>query len=50
MVAQETISMNPSTGLGADLLKGFEETAAVEVVLEDGFTSIPSAHDVINGA
>ena len=50
MIFHEAIGMHLPGSFGAGLREGFEETPAVEVVLEDGFAAVAAAHDVVNGA
>ena len=38
------------SGLGAGFAEGFEETAAIEVIMDDGFTAVAAVHDVVDRA
>lgn len=50
VVGQEAKPMNLPVALLARLDQGLDEVMPVQVTAEDVLTSVPTAHDVINGA
>ena len=50
MIAHETIRMDLPAGLGAGFAEGGQESAMVEVILEDGLAAVATVHDVVDGA
>jgi hypothetical protein len=50
MILHEAIRMNFPRGFGTGLAERFDETTAVQLVLEDGFAAIAAIHDVVDGA
>jgi hypothetical protein len=48
MILHEAIRVDLPGGFGAGLPERFDETAAVQVVLEDGFTAIAATHHMVD--
>jgi hypothetical protein len=49
-VSHQTIGMNLKASLLASFSEGFEEILMIDIIVEDVFPAIPTAHQVINGA
>jgi hypothetical protein len=50
MILHEAIRMNFPRGFGTGLAERFDETTAVQLVLEDGFAAVAAIHDVVDRA
>jgi hypothetical protein len=48
MIFHEAIRVDLPGGFGAGLPERFDETAAVEVVLEDGFAKVAAIHHMVD--
>jgi hypothetical protein len=48
VIAHEAIGVNEPIGLDAGLVECAEEQLVINIIAEDGFTSISSIHDVVD--
>ena len=49
MITHETPRMELPTGFLAGFTEAVEEPAAIRIVVEGGFTPVPTIHQVVNG-